>query len=624
MQAFASQAGLALARAASSVALTDALERERLVSRISLEVRSQHDLDELLGVTVAETAGAIGGDAVLHPPGRDGLEDGDRGGVERARCGAAHRRNTPACGQSGDAEQADDRDRRRDASVGAQRSRARRRPGAARSDVRAVLATPLLAGDRLLGVLSVQRSRPSAWSAADVALAEAVAREAATAVETARLLRESEQRLAEQGALLQAGQQQARSERGFYRIASVLSEPLSAEATLEAVAQAATDSLQGEAAAVFRPTGGTLELAARYSLPDELAPPLAGRGCPGAHADGRARARSSRHGRSPGTAASLRGSSRPRRLRDSGRCSRYPFRSRAARAGSRSSFSSASESSRTRSWSSPGTSPEPRGAPSSAASCTSSSAGRARWHSGWRRRAASCPASSIPRTCSTQVVQHAVDLLEADGASVRLLEDDELVVRAACGAGSRGVDGGAGAVDDVARRRHRPVALRQGVGRRERGHARLGGRPDARLGHRGVPRRADDLAGPVRPRRARRLLPAAPRVARGGVGGAPRARGQRSRGAHDRRALPGRQARAAAKRSDPRERRRRHRRRRPRRRRRALEPGGGAHHRRGRRRGARPEPGAGARTAARDRAGRPAAAAASSRSAAAPTRCGSR
>ena len=38
-----------------------------------------------------------------------------------------------------------------------------------------------------------------------------------------------------------------------------------------------------------------------------------------------------------------------------------------------------------------------------------------------------------------KVVQHAVDLLEADGASVRLLEDDELVVRAACGAGSRGV-----------------------------------------------------------------------------------------------------------------------------------------------------------------------------------------
>ena len=61
MQAFASQAGLALARAASSVALADALERERLVSRISLEVRSRHDLDELLGVTVAETAAAIGG-----------------------------------------------------------------------------------------------------------------------------------------------------------------------------------------------------------------------------------------------------------------------------------------------------------------------------------------------------------------------------------------------------------------------------------------------------------------------------------------------------------------------------------------------------------------------------------
>ena len=123
-------------------------------------------------------------------------------------------------------------------------------------DVRAVLATPLLAGGQVVGVLGVQRSAPSAWSAADVALAEAVAREAASAVETARLLRESEQRLAEQSALLKAGQQQARSERGFYRIASVLSEPLSAEATLDAVAQAASESLQGDAAAVLgRPQG---------------------------------------------------------------------------------------------------------------------------------------------------------------------------------------------------------------------------------------------------------------------------------------------------------------------------------------------------------------------------------
>ena len=44
-----------------------------------------------------------------------------------------------------------------------------------------------------------------------------------------------------------------------------------------------------------------------------------------------------------------------------------------------------------------------------------------------------------PENVLDQVVQHAVDLLEADGASVRLLEEDELVVRSACGAGSRGV-----------------------------------------------------------------------------------------------------------------------------------------------------------------------------------------
>ena len=50
MQAFASEAGMALARAASALALAEALERERLVARISLEVRSRVALDELLTV----------------------------------------------------------------------------------------------------------------------------------------------------------------------------------------------------------------------------------------------------------------------------------------------------------------------------------------------------------------------------------------------------------------------------------------------------------------------------------------------------------------------------------------------------------------------------------------------
>ncbi|HVM69067.1 MAG TPA: GAF domain-containing protein, partial [Gaiellaceae bacterium] len=60
MQAFASEAGMALARAASAVALGEALERERLVARISLEVRSRLDLEETLRVACEEAARAIG------------------------------------------------------------------------------------------------------------------------------------------------------------------------------------------------------------------------------------------------------------------------------------------------------------------------------------------------------------------------------------------------------------------------------------------------------------------------------------------------------------------------------------------------------------------------------------
>ena len=63
---------------------------------------------------------------------------------------------------------------------------------------------------------------------------------------------------------------QAQLERGFYRIAAVLSEPLSANATLDAVAQAASESLGGDSAAVLRPTGEALELAGSFELPEEL------------------------------------------------------------------------------------------------------------------------------------------------------------------------------------------------------------------------------------------------------------------------------------------------------------------------------------------------------------------
>ncbi len=83
---------------------------------------------------------------------------------------------------------------------------------------------------------------------------------------------------------------QTQVERGFYRIASVLSEPLSAEATLDAVAQAAAEALGGESAAVLRSSGDDLELAGAHSLDRGLADLSAGGG------RGSDRARSRRQG----------------------------------------------------------------------------------------------------------------------------------------------------------------------------------------------------------------------------------------------------------------------------------------------------------------------------------------
>jgi PAS domain S-box-containing protein len=63
---------------------------------------------------------------------------------------------------------------------------------------------------------------------------------------------------------------QARAQRGFYRIASVLGESLSRSATLDAVAQAAAEALGGSFAAVLFPTGPRLTLAGSFELPPSV------------------------------------------------------------------------------------------------------------------------------------------------------------------------------------------------------------------------------------------------------------------------------------------------------------------------------------------------------------------
>ncbi len=421
IQAFASEAGLALARAGSAAELAEALERERLISRIAGDVRSREGLDEILRVAVEETARAIGvircfirlddPNTILAQwtaPGFDSVGDASDFPVTNL---AAREGATQAI-----ADVRED-DRLREPGLG--------EPALLRRSTKAALATPIVAYGRRIGVLSLHREEPGPWLPGEIALAESVAREVAGAIHTASLLRDQERRLAEQAALLKAGEalttdvrfeiviarvvremcsvlgadaadcwtllpddeelvcravlglpeaevgriirvegsvgtalrtaqpvlsrdfahedppptesyagfvevmdapifsfgqvrgvlgvcsrepgrfsesdlplleafaslasialrnaeayeeraRQTRVERGFYRIAAVLSEPLSATATLDAVAQAATDALGGSFAAVLRSDGGTLALAGEHELPIELATHLRG------------------------------------------------------------------------------------------------------------------------------------------------------------------------------------------------------------------------------------------------------------------------------------------------------------------------------------------------------------
>ncbi|HUH15959.1 MAG TPA: GAF domain-containing protein [Gaiellaceae bacterium] len=421
MQALASEAGLAIERARAARALADALERERLVSRISLELRSQVELDEVFRAAVEETARAAGAMRCYVRLGEVGASTrvlaewtaegvpplGDAGRLPVANLAVRDGR-TLAVADVLDAPELDD------AVLGDVRELTSR-------GVRAVLAAPILGRESVIGVLALHRATPGRWSESDVALAEAMAREAGIALETGRLLRESERRLAEQQALLKAGEaltsdlhfdtvierlveelgglvdadavdcwtlfpsgtdlvcravrglpeeevgrripvagaigeaigtgkpvlrrnfaeteqpppspsyavfaevmvapirsfgetrgvlgvcsrepgrfeesdlrlieafaslasialrnaeayeassRQAQVERGFYRMAAVLSEPLSAAETLDAVAEAAAEALGGDSAAVLRAAGDELELAGSYELAEGLA-----------------------------------------------------------------------------------------------------------------------------------------------------------------------------------------------------------------------------------------------------------------------------------------------------------------------------------------------------------------
>ena len=106
---------------------------------------------------------------------------------------------------------------------------------------------PISSFGEVRGALGVYSREAGRFEESDLRLIEAFASLASIALRNAEAYEESTRR--------------AQVERGFYRIAAVLSEPLSEQETLDAVAQAAADALGGNSAAVLRGAGSALELA---------------------------------------------------------------------------------------------------------------------------------------------------------------------------------------------------------------------------------------------------------------------------------------------------------------------------------------------------------------------------
>jgi PAS domain S-box-containing protein len=205
LQTLAGEAALALDRARSTLALEQALERERFVARLSARVRSELDVDQLLPVAVRETSAALGVDRCFIRLGEtenapiaaqwhlDGLRPIERGAALGVSSLAVRSHERVAIADVEAASELSDPslgDREALLSLGS----------------RAVLAVPLVVFDQLIGVLSLHRTTAGRWTREEISLTEAVAREIGMALHIAGLLSENDRRIAQQGALLRAAQ----------------------------------------------------------------------------------------------------------------------------------------------------------------------------------------------------------------------------------------------------------------------------------------------------------------------------------------------------------------------------------------------------------------------------------
>jgi PAS domain S-box-containing protein len=258
MQTLAAETALALERTRSAAALHDALERERLIARISQKVRSGLDVDSVLEVAIEETGRALGVQrvfvrlgastelALAAEWGAEGIEPiGGRAPRLPVSNLVARERRTVAVADVRTAPELDD------PALGG-------RETLVELGSLAVLATPIVAFDEMIGVFGVHRATAGQWPAAEIALVEAVAREVGLALHTARLLRENAQRLEQQSGLLRAAQ--------------ALTGELELEHVLERLVEQVAQLLDAEAVDCYLlvPERGVLRCVAVYGLDEEL------------------------------------------------------------------------------------------------------------------------------------------------------------------------------------------------------------------------------------------------------------------------------------------------------------------------------------------------------------------
>jgi len=124
-----------------------------------------------------------------------------------------------------------------------------------------IMVAPMTWLGEVRGVLGVCSTEAGRFDSSEVEILDAFARFASLASHNAESFEERAR--------------QARIQQGFYRIAEVLGSSLSLTETRDALANAAADALGADAAAVLELRGDRLACAGSYRLPEELVGPLA-------------------------------------------------------------------------------------------------------------------------------------------------------------------------------------------------------------------------------------------------------------------------------------------------------------------------------------------------------------